>query len=148
MKGVPFVGKMCPKGVTFSWKMVYTKVRGWNLRCSLPVQTFVEYPGGGGYLTTPVGVILHLFRFFLPYRSFVKETFGQHNSLLSGVDTFPPGGCTALFSLNKLQVLLNGSWILSNCYNSTFRRPLANHSGIIVIIYIWKSIYYHNYIIS
>ena len=100
---------MSERGNVFVKNGIY-KGKGLELEVQPPRINICWVPGGGGgYLTTPVGVILHLFRFLLPYRSFVKETFGQHNSLLSGVDTFPPGGCTALFSLNKLQVLLNGS---------------------------------------
>ena len=34
------------KGVPFSWKMVYKRVRGWTLGRNLPAWKFVEYPPG------------------------------------------------------------------------------------------------------
>ena len=34
------------KGVPFSWKMVYKRVRGWTSGRSLPAWKFVEYPPG------------------------------------------------------------------------------------------------------
>ena len=37
-------GRLCPKGVSFSRKMVYEKGKGWTPGRSLPVKTFVEYP--------------------------------------------------------------------------------------------------------
>ena len=37
VKGVPFVNRRYMKGVTFSWKMVYKRVRGWTSGRSLSV---------------------------------------------------------------------------------------------------------------
>ena len=37
VKGVPFVNRRCTKGVPFSGKMVYKRVRCWTSGRSLPV---------------------------------------------------------------------------------------------------------------
>ena len=42
MKGVPFVNRRYTKGVPFSWKMVYKRVRGWTSGRSLPVWKHVS----------------------------------------------------------------------------------------------------------
>ena len=48
MKGVLFVNSIYTKGIPFSWKMVYKRVRGWTSGLEPSRQTFVEYPPGGG----------------------------------------------------------------------------------------------------